>query len=273
MHKLVPQESGIMEKSSKGSNRDRIYVSILVIGSIVISLVSVEVALRILAPERYQGARMLTSVPDNTKMWAPPTDTIQYFRHPDTGDRITLLRNNLGLRMNYNVSGSTLKTTTNVAFFGASFTENIRLTSEHTFPEVLKHLLSVSDRKFEVLNFGVGGYGLDQSYLRYHELTPDIRNELDLVVLLISPENIWDPAPRKIGALDKNGELVFTPRGPRIPPFVKAVTQLYITYFLVDIYDLILSTPQRNMKMEREIAKKTRKKAGKVMIIVALKSD
>ena len=75
-------------KTVKGLNKQTRKLTlgfILVLGSLVLSLVMVEVALRVLAHERYHGARTLTSVPDKTKIWAPPKNTVSYFRDPDSG--------------------------------------------------------------------------------------------------------------------------------------------------------------------------------------------
>jgi hypothetical protein len=225
----------------------------------------VEVALRVLAHERYHGARTLTSVPDKTKIWAPPKNTVSYFRHPDSGERIELQRNNLGLRMNHDISGSSLKATRNIAFFGASFTENVRLPVQHTFPEVFKSLVNTGVEEFEVLNFGVGAYGIDQSYLAYRELGTDIRSELDLVVVVVSADDLWNPAKNKIAAFDKNGKLVLTPRGPRIPGFLKMIKELYVTYFLIDVYDSLGSSPENNAKLERKRKRDLNHRKAKVL--------
>ena len=254
-----------MKESSVHTRKKLTYGLILILGSVILSLVMVEVALRTVAHDRYHGARTLTSVPDNTKIWAPPKNTINYFRHPDTSDRIELQRNNLGLRMNHDISAPSLKATKNIAFFGASFTENVRLPVQHTFPELFKLLVNIGVEKFEVLNFGVGAYGVDQSYLRYKELGADIRSELDLVVVVVSSGDVWNPAKNKIAALDENGKLVLTPRGPRVPTFLKGIKELYITYFLIDAYDFLVSSPENNAKLERKKIKDANNRKNKVL--------
>lgn len=253
-------------KELSGHTRKKLtYGFILILGSVILSFVMVEAALRTLAHDRYHGARTLTSVPDNTKIWAPPENTVSYFRHPDTGERIELQRNNMGLRMKYDVSASSLEATRNIAFFGASFTENVRLPVQHTFPELFKFLVNIGDDKFEVLNFGVGAYGVDQSYLRYKELGTDIRKELDFVVVVVSAGDLWNPAKNKIAALDESGKLILTPRGPRVPTFLKVIKELYITYFLIDVYDFLVSSPENNAKLERKQIKDINNRKAKVL--------
>jgi len=50
-----------------------------------------------------------------------------------------------------------------IATFGDSFTHCDEVRDDETW----QHFLQQSDSALEVLNFGVGGYGLDQAYLRY----------------------------------------------------------------------------------------------------------
>jgi len=49
--------------------------------------------------------------------------------------------------------------------------------------------MELADSRFEVLNFGVGGYGLDQAYLRYmHE---GVHFQSDIVIIGFMSENIY----------------------------------------------------------------------------------
>jgi hypothetical protein len=50
-----------------------------------------------------------------------------------------------------------------IAAFGDSFVHGNEVTNSHTWPAILDR----RDPRLEVLNFGVGAYGLDQAYLRY----------------------------------------------------------------------------------------------------------
>lgn len=226
-----------MAAESIGTGKRILFGSILLLLVVITSLLCLEFAMRMIAPERYLGARTLTSVDDATKIWAPPVNTVQYFRHPDAGARTTLLRNNLGIRAPYDVTPETLKDTLNIGIFGASFVENVRLDAPYMFSEVLQSLLNASTVSYKVLNFGVGAYSLDQSYLRYRELPTEIRRGIRDVVVVVSFRDLANPNKNDIATLDASGHLLLTPRGPRVPTIAKWVREFYTTYLFIDAYN------------------------------------
>ncbi len=94
-----------------------------------------------------------------------------YYTHcPDTGwtikpDGTNALysANSQGLRGNRDYASRPQKGVTRIACFGDSFTHGDEVANEHVWTA----LLDESSSAVEVLNFGVGGYGVDQAYLRY----------------------------------------------------------------------------------------------------------
>jgi len=71
--------------------------------------------------------------------------------------------------------------TTRIGVFGCSFTRGAETVDGGDFPSQLApELESATGRPFDVVNFGVGGYGLQQSYLLWQYLGEDF--DLDLVV-------------------------------------------------------------------------------------------
>ncbi len=56
-----------------------------------------------------------------------------------------------------------------IAAFGDSFTHGNEVTRDETWTAQLEALLNARGIHAEVLNFGVGGYGIDQAYLRWQE--------------------------------------------------------------------------------------------------------
>ena len=106
---------------------------LLALGSLVVGLSLCEVALRVFHP-RYEYAAN------------PPQRTYPYWRsehrHPDTGAKHLVAYNNLGSRQHRNFHERDLAGAVNLAFFGDSFTENLRLPAHHSFTEVLDHLLN-----------------------------------------------------------------------------------------------------------------------------------
>ncbi len=73
---------------------------------------------------------------------------------------------------------------TRILAFGNSFTQGAEVNNE----EVWTAQLSTLHSSIEVLNFGVVGYGLDQSYLRYKE--EGVRFNPDIVFICFLTENI-----------------------------------------------------------------------------------
>ncbi|GJL70798.1 MAG: hypothetical protein NPIRA06_34330 [Nitrospirales bacterium] len=72
-----------------------------------------------------------------------------------------------------------------VSAFGDSFTFGSEVSTDETWERQLED----QDPRFEILNFGVGGYGLDQAYLRY--LQDGVAFNADIVVIGFMTENIY----------------------------------------------------------------------------------
>ena len=87
--------------------------------------------------------------------------------HPDSRLRHAYHHNNLALRQHRDFSTIDLAAAINVAVFGDSFVENVRMDAPYSLTEPLDYLLNQSGRRFNVLNFGVDNYGTGQSFLFY----------------------------------------------------------------------------------------------------------
>jgi len=75
-----------------------------------------------------------------------------------------------------------------IALFGDSFTHGDDVPYEHSFGAVLEKELNQAGIRAEVLNFGVGGYGIDQAMLRFKR--EGVAFAPHLVVLGFQPENL-----------------------------------------------------------------------------------
>ena len=75
-----------------------------------------------------------------------------------------------------------------IAIFGDSFTHGSDVPYEQTFGAILADHLNTAGTAAEVLNFGVGGYGIDQAMLRFGEQGAHLGT--DIVVLGFQPENL-----------------------------------------------------------------------------------
>ncbi|MEE9145434.1 MAG: SGNH/GDSL hydrolase family protein [Candidatus Binatia bacterium] len=76
---------------------------------------------------------------------------------------ITYTSNSQGLRASQNYSLRAAANLTRIAAFGDSFTHSDDVNDHETWEAQLERL----NPSFQVLNFGVGGYGVDQAFLRY----------------------------------------------------------------------------------------------------------
>ena len=148
----------------------------LVLGSIVLTLCCVELALRVLGlsfPVFMQ--------PNDTLGWSYFPDVEGYSVHEAT-TWVKINADGFRDRRHERVKPSS---TFRIAVVGDSFTEGSNVAFEDTFPAVVERELAFcsmfKEQKVEVLNFGVSGYGTAQSYLLLRERV--LLYEPDLVVL------------------------------------------------------------------------------------------
>ena len=141
---------------------------LLALGSLAVGLSLCEAALRAFHP-RYEYA---AEPPRRAYHWSGQ------YRHPNTGAKHLVAYNNLGLRQHRNFNARDLAEGVNLAFFGDSFTENLRLPAHHSFTEVLDYLLNAplpgvgsgSRPRFNVLNFGRDATGPIEQYAEYRSV-------------------------------------------------------------------------------------------------------
>lgn len=120
--------------------------------------------------------------------------------HSDTRLPHFLHHNNLTLRQHRNFSEADFTAATNISFFGDSFVENVRTAVQYSFTEPLDYLLNHGHTRFNVLNFGVDGYGPGQSFLRYEDFR--YAKELDHVFFVCSRNDLIDIYTTELFHLD-----------------------------------------------------------------------
>lgn len=205
--------------------------TVLVSGSCLVGLALTEAALRLFFP-RYEHAA--EGRPDNhpTRIWARSADDRWQMRHPDTGLYHAFNQNSLALRHDRDFGAADLDAAVNVGLFGDSFTENYLLPSPYSLNEPLDFLLNTSGERFNVLNFGVSGYGTGQSFLRYEEFRP-VR-DLDYVFYLFTESDLENIYQTRLFYLDDAG-------GLRRREVVESswwtgfASRFHVTYLLLDI--------------------------------------
>ena len=205
--------------------------------SIIVALGICEITVRILYP-KYEYSANSAYNRDTNRIWARSPNVSYERAHPDTGKTHLVHHNNLGLRDNRDYSDEDLRNSTSLGFFGDSFVENLRLPVEDTFTKQLDLLLNQSGRPFNVLNFGVDGYGTDQSFLHYREFAETHR--VDHVFYVFSSNDLRNIRENRLFELNEAAELTLLPPRPS-PLWVRLVSRFYLTYFLVERIDGIVS--------------------------------
>ena len=179
----------------------------LVLVSLVIGIAFLEIALRALGisyAHFYRPDPLLGQVlVPNAEGW-------------DRSENDTLIRiNSLGMRDREREIAKPAGTF-RIAVLGDSYTEAKQVALDETFPSVVERRLTecpaLGDRKIEVLNFGVAGYGTTQELLMLESRAS--RFDPDLVVLAMLTGNdirnnsIELQGPSKPHFVERDGELV-----------------------------------------------------------------
>lgn len=96
--------------------------------------------------------------------------------------------NSAGLRSTRDHSQRPAPDTLRIALFGDSFTADDDVNDDETWANQLELALKRNGIRAETLNFGVGGYGMDQAYLRWQKIGRDYQP--DIVIFGFQPENL-----------------------------------------------------------------------------------
>ena len=202
----------------------------LVFSSFSLALVFFELGLRFFYPKYEYAAEALTDRSVN-RIWVRTKNTHYKRKHPDSGNPHLVYHNNLGLRQHRNFTPEDLQAATNLGFFGDSFVENLRLPAQHTFVEFLDYLLNESGSEFNVLNFGVDGYGTGQSFLSYRDF--EYTQSLDHVFYVFCVNDLRNIYENNLFTLDESEQLIQT-QAQRTPFWKKTIGRLHLTYLIID---------------------------------------
>ncbi len=215
--------------------------------SILFAIGAFELGLRLVYPN-FKYAAESDYLHDDQRIWSRNPNSIYRRLHPDNGEYHYVYHNNLALRQHRDFSEEDLKTSTNIGFFGDSFTENLRLPGPYSFSEPLNYLLNETGQNFNTLNFGVDGYGTDQSFLSYKNFL--YKNELDYVFYIFTANDLRNIYENGIFYLDEQDNLQGTPIDkPSLP--VRILSKFHLTYLVVEsIENVFLKTSDYNKRVD-----------------------
>ena len=223
----------------------------LLLVSCVLGLSLCEISLRLFYP-KYRHLAEAPARPEAKRIWANIPDNRSWNAHPDTHVVHALHHNNLGLRQHRNFSAADLASATNIGVFGDSWTENRRMAAPYSFTEPLDYLLNRSGQRFNVLNFGVEGYGTGQSFLHYTDFR--YAQDLDYVVYVYCDNDLGDLYRRGLFDLDDAGHLVENRPLPS-SGWVRLISRLHLSYLLLGGSDwLSAGEPYESQKRGRRLA-------------------
>jgi len=164
-------------------------------------------------------------------IWDRPANDIQYRKHPDLNHEVKINFNDFRIRNHNDQDLSYVKVFQGklVGFFGDSMTENRRIDDEFTFTSLMEKQLSP---QFTVLNFGVDGYGLDQSYLKYLDF--ENKEKLSHVFYVFVTNDLRNIYENQL--FDFDGENLGEPVEITLNPFIETVRKFHVTYLLIDSF-------------------------------------
>lgn len=233
-------------------NNILVNLSLLLVSGLA-SLSLCELSLRLFYP-KYQPLAEAPFTRSASRIWERIPNSRNMGTHPDTRLPHFLHYNNLALRQHRNFSEADFTAATNIGFFGDSFVENVRMAVQYSFTEPLDYLLNHGHTRFNVLNFGVDGYGPGQSFLRHEDFR--YAEELDHVFFVYFANDLVDISTTKLFHLDDAGRLV---QREAIPPswWITFTSQLHLSYLILDITEQLPSYLQeasvnRNLMRDRE---------------------
>ena len=202
----------------------------LLLLSCAIGLSLSEVSLRFFYP-RYRDLAEAQFENDALRIWARTRNWRDSIVHPDTRLPHSLFHNNFGLRQHRDFREADLAAAANIGVFGDSSTENVRMAAPYSFTEPLDYLLNLQGDRFNVLNFGVDGYGTGQSLLHYEHFR---RAEgLDRVLYVHHHSDLSDIYAHGLFHLDEEGRLAqVEARRAWWAPLVRG---LHVTYLVLDV--------------------------------------
>jgi hypothetical protein len=196
----------------------------LTLFAVTLSLLLAEFALRI--EGRYQDLVSQVLVP-SPAIWEPPANHIEFRPHPDLKAPIEIRFDRDGVRNHSDPS--TREKRNIIGFFGDSFVENRRIEDRFSFTSILDVAASPGAR---VVNYGVDGYGLDQSYLRYKKYE---NHDIHDVVYVFCENDLRNLYETSLTEMTPDGEdIAFNV--PRINPLYQLIGRFRITYLVISGY-------------------------------------
>ena len=162
-------------------------------------------------------------------IWTREKNSIEYYSHPDLKREIEIIFDQYSARVS---SPNEADNKRKIAFFGDSSTENRRVENKYSFIEVLNE----QSNSAQFYNFGVDGFGLEQSYSQY--LSKRNLMKFDKVFYVFYHNDLrntyevqlFDKSSMRNGIVNRN------PNATSVPWYIQFVSKLHVTYLAIEGY-------------------------------------
>lgn len=199
----------------------------LVLLSLFASFVASEGILRI--DGRYMDqANSGVAEKNSNKIWTRGKNTSSLTKHPDLGSEVDVRFDEFGSRESY-YRGKDIDI--EVGVFGDSFVENRRILSEFTVTEVLNSLSETT----HFWNFGVDGYGLEQSF--QHWLDKSKLVDMGVVLYVFCVNDLTDTYQIQLFEREEmsKGKVINT-ANTDVPAWIQIASKVHLTYLFIESY-------------------------------------
>jgi hypothetical protein len=197
----------------------------LVIASLLLSILLIEIILKIQNKYNYLTKNELIA---SDSVYERPFNSKQKHKHPDLNYIIQNYFDMDGVKNFSKIETSQKKNL--IGMFGDSFIENIAVDRIFEYSTLLNENIN----NYQVINYGIGGYSAELAFLRY--LKYQDKHDLKYVFYMFFP---GDQKSKSLINFHKNGS--FEVKKNKINLFIKLISKLNLTYFLIDIFYKIRS--------------------------------
>jgi len=191
--------------------------------SIALGLFLIEVILRI--DGRYHDLASHKLVYSRA-IWERPVDTVQFSKHLDLNVLIEIRTDADGVRNHSEIPTDRKRNI--IGFFGDSFVENRRIEDRFSLTSILD---TAAGPEARVVNYGVDGYGLDQSYLRYQKYQ---KHDIKHVVYVFCENDLRNLYETGLTEVDQDGDIII--RAAKRNLFYQAIGRMHLTYLTLTAY-------------------------------------
>jgi hypothetical protein len=201
---------------------------ILVLSSIIFALILLEFYL--IFSNSYTHLVKNNLIPSNT-IWTNQENSQIIYSHPDMNYPVKSNYGKSGVKANFLINQNFLYE----GFFGDSVTDNRRIEYDYNFTTLYNEILS----KNIALNFGVDGFGLDQSFIRYLNVKNDFK--LSKIFYVFHYNDLANIMQTKLFELSNRDELVQARHQLNFKNKIfRLFSKLRLTYFVMSSYQKII---------------------------------